>query len=115
MATKKKFTIKPFWPNAQMSSEQADKNWRILESAISEIHRHNASSLSFEELYRTAYNLVLHKHGERLYRGVQEILLTHIRELGAGVAKAPNQTLLQELYSTWDDHNVTMVMIPKLT
>ena len=39
-------------------------------TAIGEIHNKNASSLSFEELYRNAYNLVLHKHGDLLYAGV---------------------------------------------
>lgn len=33
----------------------ADKTWRILESAIREIHNQNASGLSFEELYRCVY------------------------------------------------------------
>lgn len=41
-------------------------------TAIGEIHNKNASSLSFEELYRNAYNLVLHKHGDLLYAGVKQ-------------------------------------------
>lgn len=40
-------------------------------TAIGEIHNKNASLLSFEELYRNAYNLVLHKHGDLLYQGVE--------------------------------------------
>ena len=30
----------------------ADKTWKVLEDAIHEINNHNASGLSFEELYR---------------------------------------------------------------
>lgn len=30
----------------------ADKTWKVLESAIHEIHNQNASGLSFEQLYR---------------------------------------------------------------
>lgn len=41
-------------------------------TAIGEIHNKNASLLSFEELYRNAYNLVLHKHGDLLYAGVKQ-------------------------------------------
>ena len=41
-------------------------------TAITQIHKKNASSLSFEELYRNAYNLVLHKHGDLLYSGVKQ-------------------------------------------
>ena len=32
----------------------ADKTWKVLEDAIHEINNHNASGLSFEELYRQA-------------------------------------------------------------
>ena len=32
--------------------DHADKTWKILEDAIHEINNHNASGLSFEELYR---------------------------------------------------------------
>ena len=39
-----------------------------LQGAIHEIHKQNASGLSFEELYRNAYNMVLHKYGEMLYK-----------------------------------------------
>lgn len=30
----------------------AEKTWKVLEDAIHEINNHNASGLSFEELYR---------------------------------------------------------------
>lgn len=33
---------------------RADKTWKVLEDAIHEINNHNASGLSFEELYRSA-------------------------------------------------------------
>ena len=46
---------------------------------MDEIHNRNASTLSFEELYRNAYNLVLHKHGPLLYDGVQSRLTFHLR------------------------------------
>eukprot|EP00501_MAST-03F_sp_TOSAG23-6_P002131 GSMAST32.ASY1.ANO1.2228.1 assembled CDS len=84
MSGAKKFVIKPFRPNVQMDDKQATKIWNALRSAIQEIHNKNASSLSFEELYRNAYNLVLHKHGEKLYVGLND---------------------------TWNDHHHTMVMI----
>ena len=49
---------------------------------MDEIHYRNASALSFEELYRNAYNLVLHKHGNLLYEGVQDRLVYHLRKSG---------------------------------
>jgi cullin 3 len=80
MSSKKsKLVIKPFRPNAQMDQAQASKTWSALSSAIREIHNQNASSLSYEELYRNAYNLVLHKHGELLYVGVRNTVKEHMR------------------------------------
>jgi len=40
-------------PVVNLGLSFADKTWRILESAIREIHNQNASGLSFEELYRS--------------------------------------------------------------
>ena len=38
----------------------------------------NNSGLSFEELYRNAYTMVLHKHGEKLYSGLREVATDHL-------------------------------------
>jgi len=111
MAEKKKFVITPFRPNVQMNSEAAKGIWRALKDAIVEIHGKNASSLSFEELYRNAYNLVLHKHGELLYAGVTESVTEHLRANAARVSSKPDDQLLAELTAQWDDHKITMVMI----
>lgn len=46
-------------------------HWNTIKEAINKIYQKQASSLSYEELYRTAYNLVLHKHGDLLYNGVK--------------------------------------------
>lgn len=55
-----------------MSQDQAVQHWTTIKEAIFKIYQKQASSLSYEELYRTAYNLVLHKHGELLYNGVKQ-------------------------------------------
>jgi len=49
-----------------------DTTWRILAAAFTEIHTKNASALSFEELYRNAYKLVLKKQGSDLYTRVAD-------------------------------------------
>ncbi len=54
----------------QMDASSAHATFASLASAMDEIHNRNASTLSFEELYRNAYNLVLHKHRNLLYEGV---------------------------------------------
>ena len=47
-----------------------DATWQVLETALQEIHTKNASKLSFEELYRNAYKIVLKKKGDVLYERV---------------------------------------------
>lgn len=106
-----KFVIKPFRANVHMDSATADKIWAALQLAIGEIHNKNASTLSFEELYRQAYSLVLHKHGEKLYNGVFTTVTKHLSSIADQVSNAPDETLLVALSRRWDDHKVTMVMI----
>ena len=48
---------------SNMSRDQASSNWEIIRDAIHKIYLKKASMLSYEELYRTAYHLVLYKHG----------------------------------------------------
>jgi cullin 3 len=82
-----------------------------LKEAIRQIHSHNASSLSFEELYRNAYNLVLHKYGEYLYNGVKQTLEEHFETVAIQVINSLDENLLDVLKAQWDDHKTTMVMI----
>ena len=55
--------------------------WARLKEAIYEIFNSNASALSFEELYRNAYNLVLNKHGDMLYEGVRAEVTEHLKKV----------------------------------
>lgn len=49
---KKNFQIEAFKHRVMVDPKYAEKTWKILEHAIEEIYNHNASGLSFEELYR---------------------------------------------------------------
>lgn len=49
---KRNFQIEAFKHRVLMDPKYADKTWEILKHAIHEIYNHNASGLSFEELYR---------------------------------------------------------------
>ena len=61
-----------------MDEKYVESIWNLLKEAIQEIQRKNNSGLSFEELYRNAYTMVLHKHGERLYTGLKEVVTAHL-------------------------------------
>jgi len=94
-----------------MDEKESNRTWECLKNAIHQIHQHNASSLSFEELYRNAYNLVLHKYGELLYNGVQGVVTDHLKGVAQSCVDCPDDRLLDELKRQWDDHKTTMVMI----
>eukprot|EP01094_Clydonella_sp_ATCC50884_P028172 TRINITY_DN8371_c0_g1_i2.p1 TRINITY_DN8371_c0_g1~~TRINITY_DN8371_c0_g1_i2.p1 ORF type:complete len:738 (+),score=239.95 TRINITY_DN8371_c0_g1_i2:74-2287(+) len=112
MATKKaKIIIKPFRHQVQMDPHYAEQTWKLLKHAIHEIHKKNASVLSFEELYRNAYNMVLHKYGDMLYAGLREVVHERLREVAAGVSASNEENLLERLNDAWKDHKVSMLMI----
>ncbi|RIB05755.1 Cullin [Gigaspora rosea] len=111
------------------ADSQFSDNWDRLAQAIREIHRKNASILSFEELYRNAYNMVLHKNGDKLYNGVREVITQHLEEVakdqvvpafpvsGASSSQANSANgagganFLKVLKSVWEDHTTCMLMI----
>ncbi|CAE7751382.1 Cul3, partial [Symbiodinium sp. KB8] len=74
----------------------------VLRKAINTIFEQKSSSLSFEHLYRNAYNLVLNKKSEALYRMVEEALTDNIKSIGANaVFDAEDEILLPRLIETW--------------
>ncbi|KAF2102110.1 cullin-3 [Rhizodiscina lignyota] len=112
--------------------------WKTLDTAFTQIHDHNASSLSYEELYRFAYRLVLKKQGEKLYDKVKAFESTWLREkirpqilgklspslqsapqdgVGAGAAATTNERreagekFLREVKDSWQNHVVCMNML----
>jgi len=84
----------------------------MLRNAIQEIQKKNNSGLSFEELYRNAYTMVLNKHGEKLYTGLKEVVNEHlIQKVRKDVLLALNNQFLFVLNQAWNDHQTAMVMI----
>jgi len=89
----------------------ADKTWKILEDAIDEIHHQNASGLSFEELYRNAYNMVLHKYGERLYTGLKQTLTRQLKRIAGEIELTKGEPFLKELHQRWEIHTKSIQMV----
>ena len=112
-----------------------DTTWKVLEGAFKEIHTKNASALSFEELYRNAYKIVLKKKGEDLYNKVAQFEATWlgdsvraeiVRTLSAplmlidgsgrtlatsGERRDAGEKFLRQLKQSWEDHQVCMGML----
>lgn len=109
-----------------------ERDWKSLSNSLREIHTKNASKLSFEELYRNAYKLVLKKKGEPLYNRVkdfeQDWLAHEVRprilddlppsllaayngtQLTVNERRVAGEKLLRSLKSAWEDHNLCMNM-----
>lgn len=108
----------------------------MLETAFQKIHTKNASVLSYEELYRNAYKIVMGKKGAELYgkvaqfeaqwlaQGVRErvvrLLTTPLLMLADGTGKASTtlaerrvagEGFLRVLKESWEDHQVCMGML----
>jgi len=111
-----------------------ENTWATIEAAFREIHTKNASKLSYEELYRHAYRIVLKKKGEDLYQNVHEFerkwlssdvrtairqllspnLLVDAQSLGGTTAnerRVAGEKFLKGLKQAWGDHQVCMSML----
>ncbi|XP_043724149.1 cullin-3A [Telopea speciosissima] len=108
---KRNFQIEAFKHRVVVDPKYAEKTWKILEHAIHEIYNHNASGLSFEELYRNAYNMVLHKFGDKLYSGLVTTMTMHLKEISKSIEAAQGALFLEELNRKWTDHNKALQMI----
>ncbi|KAJ4352975.1 hypothetical protein N0V95_003768 [Ascochyta clinopodiicola] len=111
-----------------------ENTWATIEAAFREIHTKNASKLSYEELYRHAYRIVLKKKGEDLYQNVHDFerkwlgsevraaiqqllspnLLVGAQSLGGTTAnerRVAGEKFLKGLKQAWGDHQVCMSML----
>ena len=108
--TASKMRIRAF--PASMDEKYVNVIWQMLKNAIQEIQKKNNSGLSFEELYRNAYTMVLNKYGEKLYTGLMEVVTEHLtQKVRKDVLNALNNNLLSVLNLAWNDHQTAMVMI----
>lgn len=90
---------------------QAQQHWNTIKDAIQKIYAHKASSLSYEELYRTAYILVLHKHGEMLYDNVRKTTVEMLQPIAQRLITMPDEDLLKEITNDWAMEKNIIIMI----
>ncbi|KAI9591975.1 cullin 3 [Syncephalis fuscata] len=103
------------------SADLYGEMWPKIEQAIKQIYNINSSRLSFEELYRASYTLVIHKKGSDLYQDVGNSLKKHLEQVTAEnivTAFPANRDnlddcgrFLNNLADFWDRHTRSMVMI----
>ena len=91
--------------------EQAEELWRSLDNSIGLIFDLQASRLSFEELYRKAYDLVIQKYGDLLYNGLNESIKRRCTEILIKLNKEPQKHIFEKLISSWTEFKVAVNMI----
>nr|CDS18270.1 cullin 3 [Echinococcus granulosus] len=94
-----------------LNEQHISQTWEKLRAAILEIQKMNNTGLSFEELYRNAYTLVLQKHGDLLYNGTKQVVMQHMLRIRESVVENLNNKFLSFLNSCWKDHQTAMPMI----
>lgn len=67
--------------------------------------------MSYEELYRTAYILVLHKHGQMLYDSVKETTVQLLKPIAENIKMAHDEVFLREFNRVWKEIKMCIVMI----
>ena len=107
----KKTTIPYLRAVISIPKEQAEELWRSLDNSIGLIFDLQASRLSFEELYRKAYDLVIQKYGDLLYNGLNESIKRRCTEILIKLNKEPQKHIFEKLISSWTEFKVAVNMI----
>ncbi|GJC83164.1 cullin-3 [Colletotrichum liriopes] len=107
--------------------------WETLKQALTDIHNQNCSTLSFEQLYRASYKIVLKKKGEMLYDRVKQFEEQYFSEhviptierlvtanlvsaaMGGAATSVNERRKMGEIFlggvrKSWDHHNTSMNM-----
>ncbi|KAH6606495.1 hypothetical protein Trco_005648 [Trichoderma cornu-damae] len=121
-------------PNGPGEGADFEACWNMIKEALRDIHNKSCGRLSFEELYRAAYKIVLKKKGEVLYDKVKEfeeqwfaehvipkieVLVTknlisvgfdNSSSASVNERRQTGEKFLKGLRDTWEDHNMCMNM-----
>ena len=107
MPPRKKIVI----PKFKSAAADTDAMWTVLDSAIKQIFDKEQSKLSYEVLYRNAYNMVLHKQGETLYQNVRRVVATHLTAQAQAIARCNAGDFMGELQQQWKDFKLAITMV----
>ncbi|KAF9920567.1 Cullin-3 [Linnemannia zychae] len=98
-----------------------DTQWTTLQNAITTIHDQKTYTLSYEEIYRCGYNLVIYKCGERLYNGIRGLIEQYLESeaktkivpvLGiADTSPTEGVQVLKVMQKLWKHHVTCLLMM----
>jgi len=96
------------------SEQDAKKSWDLLEEAISKIYEKKYYELSYEELYRNVYFLVLHRHGDLAYQNVEKVIHRHLKNFYHQLPNAQNEDFLNKFNDIWTDATEMLKAIARI-
>ncbi len=94
-----------------MDDQRAEEYVEFIRRAIDEIYNKNAAELSFEEIYRFSYYLILAEKGKMLYDAVEMRMSQHLEKMSGEITVCPDEQLLQKLAERFFHHRVVMSML----
>lgn len=106
----KVFTIKPHKVHS-IGVDDAAHMWAQLRASLEKIYEEQHSQLSYEENYRLAYNLTLHKHGDFLYESVSTVVRYWLVDELKRIRASDTGALLGRVRELYDKHKVKMGLI----
>eukprot|EP01080_Neovahlkampfia_damariscottae_P004140 gene4140-7450_t len=97
-----------------MTTVFPEQAWSVLDTAINQVFDKNASDLSYEELYRSAYEMVLNRHGETLYNSIEKTLTERVSVIVKPIVSSPDETFLKDVTSIWGEYKQATQMVRDL-
>ena len=94
-----------------MSTLNLNLQLSLLIKAIQQIYNKNQSNLSFEEVYRASYNLVLKRRGDDLYEQVEQEITRELEKLKISYQDKNNIQLLNTFLLCYEHHTTCLLML----
>lgn len=101
-----KITIKKPIRQNVLSQQAETRSLNIIKCAIHSVFSRRESTLSYEELYRVGYHLILSKCGEKLHSLLSDEIKYHLKEIVHNrIAKTDDDAVMvKELCSSWENY-----------
>ena len=91
--------------NLELNSKELDDSFKLLEFSISQIFKKRCSKLSYEELYRNVYYLVLNRFAEKAYNETKNAMGDNIKQIYEEFIVKNNEKNLSEILQIWREIN----------
>ena len=94
--------------NSTKSTDETKSN--IIKHSIDMIFKKNSVNLPFEELYNSAFTLVLQNKGDMLYSNLENQLIEFIGTQ-TGVVTCSTDALIRQISDLWKHYTTSLIMI----